>query len=125
MNASTIDPFDRTICGRPWRAAFWKGDSMDPNFDVAYLDALDQSDALEQRLIHKLEKIDQKLPQPAHYRVSFARDGYQFKAQIAFQARRNEIIAEASADDLYKAVDQAGDRAARQVSRLHDKLNQR
>lgn len=91
------------------------------NVSVTYRDSIDQSDSLESRLERRLEKIDQKLHQSATYKVVFARDGHDYRVQITFQVDRQDIVAEGEADDPYKGIDQAADRAERQVRRVHDK----
>lgn len=92
------------------------------NLDVTYRDAIDRSEALEDRLRNKLSKIDKKLSKPSNYKAVFERNGINYKVQLSFQALRQDIVAEAQADDAYKAVDQAADRAERQVRKLHDKI---
>ncbi len=91
------------------------------NISVTYRDSIDQSDNLEARLERRLERIDQKLQSPAHYKVVFEREAHEFRAHVSFMVERQEVVADACTDDIYKSVDQVTDRVERQVRRIHDK----
>jgi|JI102314A1RNA_FD_contig_21_17425324_length_389_multi_5_in_0_out_0_1 ribosomal subunit interface protein len=95
------------------------------NVSIAYRDSIDQSDALEERLRTRLAKINQKIHEPASYKVTLERDGHLFRTNIAFLLKGQEVVASASDADAYTSIDQATDRAEKQVRRAHDRATSR
>jgi ribosomal subunit interface protein len=95
------------------------------NLNIAYRDSIDQSDALEERLRTRLAKIEQKIHEPASYKVTLERDGHLFRINISFLIKGQDVVATGTDADAYTAIDQATDRAEKQVRRAHERSTSR
>jgi len=73
---------------------------------------------IEQHL-DRLRRHDDKIQ---YVTVTLAADSGTHVAEILVKCHRADLVAEARGHDIYKCVDQAFGKMARQVARLHDKL---
>ena len=90
------------------------------NLDMNYR-SVQPNEVAEERLISKLTKIDEKLTQPAKYKVQFDYEGHDYQCQISFSLHRQQIVAKGSGENLFQAIDEATDRAERQARKIHRK----
>lgn len=81
------------------------------------------SDAVKERVETKLEKLEKRFGQSLFVRVKFSEAANnQYNCGIHFNVSGNEFVANASSEDLFKAVDDAVHKIERQVRKAHTKV---
>ena len=81
------------------------------------------SDALKERVEHKLEKIEQRFGQSLFVRAKFSEAASsQYACGIHFNVSGHEFVANTESDDLYKASDEAMHKIERQVRKMQNKI---
>lgn len=82
---------------------------------------LNLSDTIKQRVERRLTKIEARLHQKLFVRVKFGQESAsEYSCSVHFNAR-HDFNAQATADDLFKAADEALSKVERQIGRLNDR----
>lgn len=81
---------------------------------------LHPTDALKQRIERRLTKLEARLDEKLFVRVKFGQEANRYTCSVHFNAR-HDFNAQAAADDLFKAADDALGKVERQVGRMNDR----
>lgn len=81
---------------------------------------LHPSDTLKQRVERRLAKLEARLHQKLFVRIKFGQESNQYTCSVHFNAR-HDFNAQATADDLFKAADDALTKVERQVGRMNER----
>lgn len=81
---------------------------------------LHPTDALKQRIERRLMKLEARLDEKLFVRVKFGQESNRYTCSVHFNAR-HDYNAQATADDLFKAADEALTKLERQVGRVSER----
>lgn len=83
---------------------------------------VDVNDRIRNHVNSKLERIERHFERITSAQVILSKESVQHKAEANLHVAGNDLFADASADDLYAAIDGLMDKLDRQVRKHKEKL---